>query len=83
MSDWKERAIKRRDFRSDHGSGPEVPKTPRKKNKRKWCKGKEGIEHKVIKRPWTKYGTRVGWGGKVFMEEVCEVCGKQLKLYRE
>lgn len=42
-SSWKSNAIKKRDFKHDH-SEP-APKVLSKKDKRKWCKGKVGIEH--------------------------------------
>lgn len=56
MSDWKERAIKRRDFRHTH-DGPEVAKHSNKKSKRKkpykvYCGRSTGIFSWLGSKPW-------------------------------
>lgn len=69
---WRYGGIKRRDFRSGHDE-PEVPRHKgAKKNTKKWCKGKEGVEHiPVGKTKW--YGDRFGYS-----YNECEKCGKRL-----
>jgi hypothetical protein len=72
-SSWKASGIQRRDFRSTK-NGPEIPKgSKRKKNTKKWCKGIEGREHKVIH--WVEKNR---WGSYV---DKCENCGKEMKHY--
>lgn len=83
MSDWKIDASKRRDARNARSPG-ETPKPATanaKKNTRKWCRGKVGIEHqpKCVDHIQTK-----GWsilqssGAKLL---VCTACGKELDRY--
>lgn len=69
---WAYGHIKRRDFRHSH-DGPEVPRHKgTKKNTKKWCKGKEGVEHVPMgKTKW--YGDRFGYS-----YNECEKCGKRL-----
>ena len=57
----------------------EIPKHRSKKNTRKWCKGKEGIEHKPI---WQEDKKR-NWIASVYLQFVCQVCGKELDSYFE
>lgn len=50
--DWKARGIKKRDFNHAHDE-PEVPRKTgksKKKNTKRWCRGKEGREHVVVDR---------------------------------
>jgi len=73
---WEESSLNRRDFRQDHGSGPEVPKGHAKRKGKDWCKGKEGREHQweyITLREWT-----YKWGDKVEIVRdnrwVCKRC---------
>jgi hypothetical protein len=66
----------KRDLRQDHGGGPEEMKGhPKRKRDKRWCKGKEGREHrwehKVIY-SWTNSS------GQTFEQKrwVCLGCGK-------
>jgi len=89
MSDYKKSSTDRRDTRNAK-DGPEAPK-PRasKKNTRKWCKGKVGVEHTPVCRDYREvkhsgdltFGERQvslyqGW--KILM---CSECGKELDYY--
>ena len=70
---WKASGIKRRDFRSAHDA-PEVPRRSgpkRKKNTKKWCRGREGKEHTIVRFEKNKY----------YSVDKCSVCGKELKWY--
>jgi hypothetical protein len=72
---WKASSLKRRDFRHTH-DGPEVPKHGnKKKNTKKWCKGKVGKEHDmeigVIAR---SYSSLSG----AFVVDKCKGCGKEM-----
>jgi hypothetical protein len=46
MTSWKSSGIIARDFRHSH-NGPEISKAPKKKNTKKWCKGKIGVKHEL------------------------------------
>jgi len=80
---WKAHGVIRKDFRSNHGGAwvsgdfrdPEVPKHQRKrKNRKKWCRGKPGREHNVEHIPYPAYG----YGPHL---DVCITCGKHIKYY--
>jgi hypothetical protein len=72
MSDWRERANRRRDER--HTAIPDDAPRPKpgSKNTKKWCKGKVGREHK----PECRDGHIQGWKNLV-----CTECGKHLDYY--
>ncbi len=82
MSDWTERANKRRDER--HTKEPEKPLPPKasKKNTKKWCKGKVGKEHTLV--CMTGEEAKGGHGyrfSKAWRYLVCTACGKELDIY--
>jgi hypothetical protein len=56
---------------------PQVPRHVSKKNTRRWCKGKVGVEHRtewVRKREtWASYGAGNHW-----YNLICKACGKHL-----
>lgn len=80
-NEWKARGIAKRDFQHSK-DGPEVIEgRPKKKSKSKrWCKGKEGREHRwkyTVVREWRRkiYGTE----DYVVEQErrwICQGCGK-------
>jgi len=93
MSDWKQGAAKRRDARNakapetDRISNPKISR--KKKDTKKWCRGKEGTEHnlKCVDYRDTKLAARdingtnmtnlyAGW--KLL---VCTECGKEVDHY--
>jgi hypothetical protein len=82
MSDWKESAAKRRDDRNTKSpeSNDKSAKPSKKKNTKKWCKGKEGTPHKPECRKYEdvkgvrKSSIFTGW--RVL---VCTTCGKELE----
>jgi hypothetical protein len=88
MSDWNERAVKRRDARHTKGPDDKIKPTPAKKNTKKWCRGKVGIEHKPVCRDYSEV-KRTGlemFGRKVNLYKgwkllVCAACGKELATY--
>lgn len=71
MSDWTESANKRRDAR--HTKGPERSRPkPAKKDTKKWCRGKVGVEHepKCMQGRFPEYRILA-----------CVKCGKELDHY--
>jgi len=53
-----------------------VRPVPGKKNKKKWCKGKAGKEHKP-----SPYNTKYAWAKGKWWELICDECGKRLEFY--
>ena len=80
MSEWKERAIKRRDER--HTLGEEkTPPSKRKKNRKRWCKGKVGVNHTAV---WQALVPNILFGqdwNKNRREFVCTKCKKVLDTW--
>lgn len=81
MSEWKEGAIKRRDFRAAKDS-PEVPKPGhRKKDTKNWCRGKVGTPHS-FRRTMDHWAARTTWSLWVHSKKTtniifrCTNCGK-------
>ena len=79
MSDWKQRALERRDFRHDP---TEVrPLSASRKERRHWCQGKRGVPHKTVCRPYDEAkGISLG-GYEKWRVLYCTVCGKELKYW--
>lgn len=64
-------------MRPDQPPIPDAPSTgKRKKNMRRWCKGKVGVEHKPVYRLWRCFGIHT------YYHWICERCGKQLWGYK-
>lgn len=73
---WRYSGIKRRDFRNAKDE-PEVPRhRGAKKNTKKWCKGKTGVEHVPISRA-TYYMLRGERKPMYYHFTECENCGKR------
>jgi hypothetical protein len=70
MSEYRERANKRRDER--HTIGDIRAPASTKKDTKKWCRGKVGRKHK----PECRDGQLQGWKNLV-----CTECGKHLDYY--
>lgn len=79
MSDWKQGAAKRRDERHTHGD-PQAGKHRSKKDRRRWCGGKPGVEHEFLWRGLgdEKYSGRPALAKTLNIWEikVCQKCGK-------
>lgn len=58
---WNASGVRHRDARHDH-SGPEVApaKKKRRKNTRRWCRGKVGVEHRVVRTVTAVHETATG-----------------------
>jgi hypothetical protein len=69
-SDWKVSGLEHRDFQHSH-DGPEVAKPRARKNTRKWCKGKVGVEHVLTM-------SHSHWKNFRFCLNVCQNCGKEI-----
>lgn len=71
-SSWRAGGIRHRDNRHDHGTS-EVPRhRGKKKDTKKWCKGKVGREHQI--------STVEKWDW--CLVDKCMVCGKELNFRR-
>lgn len=88
MSDWKESSTKRRDVRQGGGPDPR-PVGGSKKDTKRWCKGKSGVEHTLVARDYTEvkhagkflFGARqrnIYEGWKILL---CSDCGKEFETY--
>lgn len=83
MSDWKMGAAARRDERHTKTEA-QVPAPRNSKNKRRWCKGKFGIEHKTECQPYAAPGYQQSYMRDAFKQWrslVCTVCSKRLETY--
>lgn len=84
-SSWKKQHADRRDERAT--KAPDAPtKKNAKKDTKRWCRGKEGVEHKArcrnyddVKGPLRVSTTIVSHHGWKLL--VCDVCGKELDFY--
>jgi hypothetical protein len=78
MSDWKERAIRRRDER--HTAAPEVKRpSGSKRNTKKWCRGVVGREHTPVATTYNELKRAThGTGWHVL---ICSTCKKELDNY--
>lgn len=83
MSDWKEGALKRRDARHTKVSDEPTKsvKVAKKKDTKKWCRGKEGVEHKLECVPYsaTKKTTQKFYESWRLL--ICKTCGKEMDTY--
>jgi hypothetical protein len=57
----------------------EIPKHKSRKNTRKWCKGKEGVEHQPI---WEK-NEKFSWTESTWLVYRCQRCAKEIETYYE
>ena len=73
-SSWKSSSIKRRDFRHDP-SQPQRTKFSRKKDTKKWCKGRVGEVHELELKESTTF---LMWAWDYYK---CTRCGK--KVYKD
>ena len=90
MSDspWKESARKHKTFVQGGAEASAKPVGNKRKNRKKWCRGKEGVEHQpvctdynTVKRHCTPDGWKGGELGKGWRLLVCSVCGRELDYY--
>lgn len=86
MKEYKEENIKRRDERqtkiSDEPTQSLKPSS-KKKDTKKWCKGKIGVEHqlKCVKYTDAKNLDHIRPRQISWRILVCTVCGKELEIY--
>ena len=84
MSERKAEAAQRRDARATPGPEDEKSSGVRKhKDKKRWCKGKVGVEHTPACMPYKhRYPSTVMGGAQTrWRELVCTKCGKILDYY--
>lgn len=74
-SDYRESSIKRRDVR--HTAVPEIrPPSASKRNTKRWCRGKPGVEHKPVCVGYNEHkGVKFAPDWRLLL---CEACGKTL-----
>ena len=51
---------------------------PAKKDKKRWCGGHEGREHKLICKSFKEIKK---WGYDKYRILICETCGKEIAIY--
>jgi hypothetical protein len=81
MSDWKEGALKRRDARQTKASDEHKTTSLKKRNTKKWCKGRFNIEHKVECQLYNEAKKLSYKHYRSWRLLVCTVCGKELEAY--
>jgi ribosomal protein S25 len=82
MSEWKKAASDRRDERHIKDE-KEVPKHSSKKNTKKWCRGKVGVEHKLECKKYNDV-KNMSIIAQYYINArilICTVCGKELDAY--
>jgi hypothetical protein len=72
--EWDNRKRRREENRKAEGEQPRPQRA--KKDRHRWCKGRAGVEHEIVIRPWRQYPQ-----GK-WLREVCTVCGREFHLVR-
>jgi hypothetical protein len=72
MSEWKEESAKRRDFRSSKDGPESTGSKKRKKNKKKWCKGKVGEEHE-----FERHEHKHSILARAYLLMKCKKCGRE------
>lgn len=78
---WAYGGVKRRDFRHAHDE-PEIPAhNGKRKNTKKWCKGKEGREHIPVRKAKVWTNRQTGEERLLYTTVVCEKCGKKLRRF--
>lgn len=81
MSDWKERSINRRDTRQT--KVPDIrPPSGSKKNTKRWCRGKFGVEHRPICVSYSEFKNipATDWS-KDWKLLICSECKKTLDYW--
>lgn len=69
---WNASSIKHRDARHSH-DGPEINTKKKKKDTKKWCKGKVGREHEYTTVDSKRFRNTVS----MFQVDKCSKCGKE------
>ena len=75
MSEWRESATKRRDYRHDHSLPTPENRRGRKHSTVKWCRGRTGVPHAWDSPAWGRYA----WAFRSKTEHrelTCQNCGK-------
>lgn len=83
MSEWKEGAAERRDARATKDEIEQRVGNAKKKDTKRWCRGKVGKEHTSVvgKRHPNPCG-QSRWFG-CWHYEFCSVCGKNLQYFMD
>jgi hypothetical protein len=83
MSEWKKEAAKRRDERASKNDPCNKVAKGKKKDTKKWCRGKVGIEHQPVCYTYAEYKNDPDQY-KIFKDWrvlACKICNKELKVY--
>lgn len=72
---WKSGGVKRKMERQARDPVVERP-FPKKKDTKRWCRGKEGVEHEIVEREKT-----AGYHGIDVKERACKNCDKVFQVW--
>jgi hypothetical protein len=80
-SSWREGANARREKRQTAGSDAHATRgVPNKRDTKRWCKGKVGVDHKLVVKTRADIGKDHGLptSFKDWLIRHCEICGKEV-----
>lgn len=86
MSDWKRSAASRRDSRNARAPDDVGKRPAAKKDRKRWCRGKAGVEHAPVARKHDEVKGAMTIGERTIAHPnwwllVCANCGKELDRY--
>lgn len=77
MKDRKQGDVDRRDERQDR-STPEIPKVRSRKDRKRWCRGRDGVEHRPVCRRYQEVKNVQAAYAEHWRLLVCSECGREL-----
>lgn len=82
MSEWKQAAARRRDERNAKPDDAPTPGASERKNTKRWCRGKIGVEHQAECRGYNETKRQgLARHSNSWRVLVCSECGKELKTW--
>lgn len=76
-SDYNESSRRRKDVRSGLGDETVIPAHKSKKDTKRWCRGKVGVEH-----DFGRSSTLLTWAGDTVHWDVCKTCGRKVLKFK-
>jgi len=82
MREYQLGNVEHRDFQHDHSTEAK-PVSLSRKERRRWCKGKEGVAHQTVCRPYDEVKGLKGvfWSSNNWRVLYCKACGKELAYW--